>query len=172
LKGVLLIASGGGHTGHAYTVYQFINNRIKADFIIPENDPFTFKKLEGLGRLYPVLKPLEPKTPFIKAIPGFIKAFMESRKIPFHEYNTIVCFGSNHCIAPFLMAKLHGLIGAVVEDVMRIVTPSRAVDSSPMYRNTYSSPGPSRKRSTHAEYTWGPYTKTESTSQRTKDISS
>jgi len=127
LKGVLLIASGGGHTGHAYTVYQFIDNRIRADFIIPENDPFTFKKLEGLGRLYPVIKPLEPKTPFIKAIPGFIKAFMESRKIPFHEYSSIVCFGSNHCIAPFLTAKLHGLIGAVVEDVMRIVTPSRAV---------------------------------------------
>ncbi len=124
---VLLIASGGGHTGHAYTVYQFIAGRIKADFIVPENDSFTIKKLKGLGILYPVLKPLEPKTPLPRSIPGFIRAFIESRRIPFHEYSVVVCFGSNHCIAPFITARLHGVLGAVVEDVMRIVTPSRAV---------------------------------------------
>ncbi len=123
-----MIAGGGGHTGHAYTVSQFLAGRAVLGYIIPRGDRYSREKLFGLGRIYEVYKPIPPTGGYAGSLHKFIPALIDSLKIPFREYDAVVCYGSNHCIAPSLVSKLfYGKPLILVESPVRIATPSKAV---------------------------------------------
>ncbi len=126
--GILMIAGGGGHTGHAYTVSQFLRGRARLGYIIPRGDRFSRGKLEGFGEVYEVYKPVSPTSSYLSSMHRFIPAVIDSLKTPIKMYDVVVCYGSNHCIAPSLVSKLlHGKPLVLVESPVRIVTPSKAI---------------------------------------------
>ncbi len=127
MRKILLVAGGGGHTGHAYTVAQFLKGRAELSFLIPRGDYYSMQKLRGLGEIYWVTKPFEPTTGYIEDIHRMARAFIESIRIRFNDYDAIACFGSNHCIAPITTAWLRGAKTILVESPVRIHTPSKTI---------------------------------------------
>ncbi len=125
MKKILLVAGGGGHTGHAYIFAQKLVERYDLSFIIPRGDKYSRLKLWKLGEIYEVEKPFQPTSTYSENLYKLVKAFIDSIRIPWKKHGLVICFGSNHCIAPIVTAKLHGLKTILVESPMRVVSQSK-----------------------------------------------
>lgn len=126
MERILLVAGGGGHTGHAYIFSQFLKRYFKLSFIIPRGDTYSRIKLRDLGEIYEAVKPFQPTEPYTTNIYKIVEAFIDVLHIPIQEYKLVICFGSNHCIAPIIYARIKGVKTLLVESPMRIVSQSRA----------------------------------------------
>ncbi|MET1160002.1 MAG: glycosyltransferase [Thermoprotei archaeon] len=132
---ILLVASGGGHTGYAVAVAEQLIRTLNVStedvvFLIPRNDKWSFmriKKRISKPIVYQSLKPRNPNEPIHKIITGLPIALKDSWNI-LREVDIVVCTGSNHSLAPAVLAKLRYRIPVIcIEAVDRVVTASKTV---------------------------------------------
>jgi len=121
---IVIVASGGGHTGYAVALAQRLMNRAKMIFIVPEGDLWTKSKVEMYGSIVYVRKARGPRDNLIKAVPGLIKAGIESFHMVSKNYDALVSSGSNHSVPPAIVGKLKGLKLINIESSVRFTRPS------------------------------------------------
>jgi len=67
MRRILIIASGGGHSGFARAIAQYLP--FKADFVVPTGDTFTLEMVKPYAeRVYYVVKGREPGEPINEAL--------------------------------------------------------------------------------------------------------
>jgi UDP-N-acetylglucosamine--N-acetylmuramyl-(pentapeptide) pyrophosphoryl-undecaprenol N-acetylglucosamine transferase len=119
---VLLIASGGGHTGFARAIAQHMP--FKPDFVVPRGDKLSAQiALTNASRIYEVTKWRSPDGGSSGL--GALRSLWESLRIS--RYDIVLATGSNHSIFPSLVQRLKGAKLYVVESQDRIVTKGKAV---------------------------------------------
>ncbi|MEL9970018.1 MAG: glycosyltransferase [Metallosphaera sp.] len=124
MRSLLIIASGGGHSGFARAIAEYLP--FKADFVIPKGDENSRKLLEPYAeRIYEVSKPREPKGSNVSVFPRLFSALSESLSIP--RYKVTIATGSNHSLIPSLVQKSKGSIIFSIESQDRIITKGKAV---------------------------------------------
>ncbi|EWG07150.1 MAG: UDP-N-acetylglucosamine, MurG, LPS N-acetylglucosamine transferase [Candidatus Aramenus sulfurataquae] len=118
---ILIIASGGGHTGFARAVAQYLEQRV--DFVIPKGDEKSRKILSPYAeRIYEVEKGIEPNS--FSAL-KLLKSLVSSSRI--RKYKVVVATGSNHSLFPSFFQFLKGAKVFAIESQDRIVTRGKAV---------------------------------------------
>ncbi|MGC9072044.1 MAG: UDP-N-acetylglucosamine--N-acetylmuramyl-(pentapeptide) pyrophosphoryl-undecaprenol N-acetylglucosamine transferase [Acidilobus sp.] len=133
----LIIASGGGHTGHAVALAERLLERgADIGFVIPEGDRWTELKVSELGpiaaRTPRFLEPGEGLLPGLLRAPGAVLRAL--RGVP-RGYDVVIATGSNHSIAAAVAAWAKGSDVVVVEATERFLGPSRALRAlSPISR--------------------------------------
>jgi UDP-N-acetylglucosamine:LPS N-acetylglucosamine transferase len=121
---VVVTASGGGHTGNAVALAQYLYRDVDILFIIPKGDEWTRSKVEKYGGVVEVSKPRGPSDGIDKLIYGIPYALKECLdKIP-SESSVFVSSGSNHSVAPAIVAKFKGLRIYNIESSARFIMPS------------------------------------------------
>ncbi len=124
---VLFIASGGGHTGHAYIVAEALREKgWRVGFIVPCGDRFSYTKLGGLGPIWCVLKPVEPGESYASGLHRFLAALAETVFIR-AEPRIVVASGSNHSLMPSIYYALRGRPLILIESPVRIATPGKTI---------------------------------------------
>ena len=124
MRRVLIIASGGGHTGFARAIAQFMP--FKVDFVVPEGDRQSVEVLKPYANaFYEVVKGREPGEPLSKLLVNLPKAVAQSFALA--KYDVVIATGSNHSIFPSLAEKLKGAKVFAVESQDRFVTKGKAV---------------------------------------------
>jgi len=82
---VLIIASGGGHTGFARAIAEYLSlssNSYKVDFVIPENDKYSEELLKPFSsQFYYVKKAKEPNQGNTALITNLPRVLVQSLKI-------------------------------------------------------------------------------------------
>ncbi len=118
---ILIIASGGGHTGFARAIAQYLGEKV--DFVIPKGDENSRKVLSPYaGKFYEVEKGIEPHSFSLK---GLFKSFISSSRV--RKYKVVVATGSNHSLFPSFFQFLKGAKVFAIESQDRIVTRGKAV---------------------------------------------
>lgn len=124
MRRILIIASGGGHSGFARAIAQYLP--FKADFVVPTGDTFTLEMVKPYAeRVYYVVKGREPGDPLMKLFFAIPEAVEESFKIP--RYDVVVATGSNHSVFPSAVQRIKGAEVYVVESQDRFTRPGKAV---------------------------------------------
>jgi len=126
-KKVIILASGGGHTGYAVALAQRLKGRADMLFIIPKGDKWTRSKVEKYGDVVEVVKARGPRDSIFKLVFKMPKAFLESLSKVRRDYEVIVSTGSNHSIPPSIIGKLKGLKLVNIESCVRFTKPSKSV---------------------------------------------
>jgi len=126
-KRIIITASGGGHTGYAVALAQRLEKKAEMTFIVPENDKWSKSKVEKYGEIIYVKKARGPKDSLAKAIPGLIKAGIQSLEGIKNKYEVFVSTGSNHSVPPAIAAKTKGLKLINIESSVRFTKPSLSV---------------------------------------------
>ncbi|MHA1754101.1 MAG: UDP-N-acetylglucosamine--N-acetylmuramyl-(pentapeptide) pyrophosphoryl-undecaprenol N-acetylglucosamine transferase [Candidatus Odinarchaeia archaeon] len=126
-KRVIITASGGGHTGYAVALAQSLDKKAEMLFIVPENDKWTRSKVEKYGKVIYVRKARGPKDHLAKAIPGLIKAGLQSLEEVKGDFDVFVSTGSNHSVPPAIAAKMKGLRLINIESSVRFTKASLSV---------------------------------------------
>ena len=126
-KRVIITASGGGHTGYAVALAQRLKGKAEMTFIVPEGDSWSKSKVEKYGKIVYIRKARGPKDSLAKAIPGLIKAGLQSLKRVEDLYDVFVSTGSNHSVPPALTAKIKGLKLINIESSVRFTKASLSV---------------------------------------------
>jgi len=121
---IILTASGGGHTGYAVALAQYLHDKCDLTFIIPKGDEWSKAKVEKYGKVIEITKGRGPKDPAYKFFPRFTYAFFESLS-KIGKYEVIVSSGSNHSIPPSIICKLKGAKLINIESPVRFVSPSK-----------------------------------------------
>lgn len=122
---ILIIASGGGHTGFARAIAQYLPE--KADFVIPKNDEYSKLMIRDYANIiYEVQKGREPNESSIHFAKRIMKILYESSKLP--KYDIIIATGSNHSIFPSFFQFLKGGKVFAIESQDRFITKGKAVD--------------------------------------------
>jgi len=117
------VASGGGHTGYARALAQYLESPV--DFVIPTGDSFSRRLLEPYARrIFEVTKGRSPAGGSL--LKGGISAFLQSLRLP--KYDVTIATGSNHSVIPSFLQKLKGSEIYAIESQDRIVTRGRAVN--------------------------------------------
>ncbi|MGC9112933.1 UDP-N-acetylglucosamine--N-acetylmuramyl-(pentapeptide) pyrophosphoryl-undecaprenol N-acetylglucosamine transferase [Acidilobus sp.] len=133
----LIIASGGGHTGHAMALAErLVDLGVTVDFVIPEGDRWSEEQVSRLGRVVArTPKFLDPGEGLAKGVLRLPGALLKSlARVP-GGYDVAVASGSNHSIASGIAARLKGAKLVTIEATERFVEPSRAVRAlSPISR--------------------------------------
>jgi len=127
VKKIIITASGGGHTGYAVALAQRLKGKAEMTFIVPEGDFWSKSKVEKYGKIVYVRKSRGPKDPLAKAIPGLIKAGIQSLKKIEDSYDVFVSTGSNHSVPPAITAKVRGLKIINIESSVRFTKASLSV---------------------------------------------
>ena len=126
---VLIIASGGGHTGFARAIAEYLSlssNSYKVDFVIPENDKYSEEALKPFSsQFYYVKKAKEPNQGNIALITNLPHVLAQSLKIK--KYKVVIATGSNHSLFPALAQRAKGSKLFVIESQDRIVTRGKIV---------------------------------------------
>lgn len=125
----LIIASGGGHTGHALALAErLVDSGVAVDFVIPEGDRWSEEQVSRLGRVVArTPKFLDPGEGLAKGVLRLPGALVRSlARVP-RGYDVAVASGSNHSIASGIAAWLKGSKLVTIEATERFVEPSRAV---------------------------------------------
>ncbi|MFP3229699.1 MAG: glycosyltransferase [Caldisphaera sp.] len=129
MKKVLVIASGGGHTGHSIALAEhMIDLGIDVDFIIPEKDEWTRNSVKNYGKVISETpKFLDPSEPLylgiLRAPIAIIKSLIRVNK----GYKIVVASGSNHSISSGIALWLKGSDIVVFESTERFLEPSRTI---------------------------------------------
>ena len=125
---VLIIASGGGHTGYGVALAQrLVEKGVDVEFIIPRGDRWTRSKVERYGRVAAeTTKFMGPRTPLWKGLLKAPAAVLEASRSISSDYDVVVSTGSNHSIAAALAARLKGIPVISIESSVRFTAPSRA----------------------------------------------
>ncbi|ADI32673.1 UDP-N-acetylglucosamine--N-acetylmuramyl-(pentapeptide) pyrophosphoryl-undecaprenol N-acetylglucosamine transferase [Staphylothermus hellenicus] len=129
-KNILLIASGGGHTGYIVGIAEKLcekSSGLTIDIIIPCGDSWSQALLEKYAdRILCVPKPRLPGESFVQLLRNIPSALYYSlRRI--RRYDIVVASGSNHSLAPALISMLKGSKLYVVESHDRFVTKGKTV---------------------------------------------
>ena len=124
-KSVLILAGGGGHTGYAYALAQALHKKVFLSFLVPEGDLLSKERLSKFGNVEFFIKPRHPKTSANIFISLLTKAFVNSVKLPFHEFDVVVSTGSNFCVPPALIAWIRGVPVVNLESSVRFVKASK-----------------------------------------------
>ena len=106
---VLIIASGGGHTGYGVAVAQHLYGKIdEITAVIPKGDTWSKTLISPyVDKIIEIPKPRLPGEGLYKVFTGLPRAFLESLwKIG--RYDVAVATGSNHSLAPAIVAKMKG----------------------------------------------------------------
>ena len=125
-KNVLILAAGGGHTGYAYALAEELYRKASLSFLVPQGDSLSAKRLGKFGQVRFLLKAREPKTPNHVFVVRFVKAFLESFKLDFRQFDVVVSAGSNFCIPPVIVAWMRGVPIVNIESPARFVKPSKS----------------------------------------------
>jgi len=125
-KNVLILAAGGGHTGYAYALAEELHRKASLSFLVPHGDSLSAKRLNKFGQVKFLLKAREPKTPNHVFVVRFVKAFLESFKLDFRQFDVVVSAGSNFCIPPVIVAWIRGVPIVNIESPARFVKPSKS----------------------------------------------
>ncbi len=127
-KKILIIASGGGHTGYGVALAQRLVERgAEVEFLIPRGDTWTRRKVERYGRVAAeTTKFMGPRTPLWRGLLRAPGAVLEALRSISDSYDVVVSTGSNHSIAAALAAKLKGIPVVSIESSVRFTAPSRA----------------------------------------------
>ncbi len=125
-KNVLILAAGGGHTGYAYALAEELHRKASLSFLVPHGDSLSAKRLNKFGQVRFLLKAREPKTPNHVFVVRFVKAFLESFKLDFRQFDVVVSAGSNFCIPPVIVAWMRGVPIVNIESPARFVKPSKS----------------------------------------------
>ncbi len=119
---ILIIASGGGHTGFARAVAEYLP--YKADFVIPKGDEISKKMISPFAdKIYEVEKFRSPSGSF--SLTSFLSSILNSAKI--RKYKKVIATGSNHSIFPSFFQFLKSSRVYVIESQDRIITKGKAV---------------------------------------------
>ena len=122
---VLVIASGGGHTGFARAIAQYFPSKL--DFVIPEGDKNSEEVLrEFSNRVYYIKKGKEPNQSNINLALNIPEIVLQSIKVK--KYKVVIATGSNHSLVPSFILRLKGSRLFVIESQDRIVTRGKTVD--------------------------------------------
>ncbi|AFZ70339.1 UDP-N-acetylglucosamine:LPS N-acetylglucosamine transferase [Caldisphaera lagunensis DSM 15908] len=129
MKKVLIIASGGGHTGHSIALAEYlIDMGIEVDFIIPENDTWTRNSVINYGNVVSETpKFLDPSESLYKGILRAPIAIIKSLAKVKSGYKLVIASGSNHSISTGLALWLKGSDIIVFESTERFLEPSRTI---------------------------------------------
>lgn len=124
-KQVLILAAGGGHTGYAYALAEALYSKVSLFFLVPEGDALSEKRLRRFGKVEFLIKPRGPKTPIHIFALRLAKAFIDSARLNFTEFDVVVSAGSNFCIPPAIIAWAKGIPIVNIESPVRFTKPSR-----------------------------------------------
>jgi len=121
---LLIIASGGGHTGFGRAIAQYLP--FKPDFVIPEGDKNSEEMIKDLARkIYYVKKGKEPNESNIKIAENIFRILVESGKIS--KYKVVIASGSNHSLFPSFIQFLKGAKVFGIESQDRLITRGKAI---------------------------------------------
>lgn len=131
---ILVLASGGGHTGYAIAIVERLVELVQDAetlFIVPRGDVWSINRIKrkiGKNIFFEVTKLRNPGEPFIYTLSRLPRSIIDSWKIHGH-YDALICTGSNHGVVPTLTAWIRRLTRNIlcIEDVFRLEKPSRAV---------------------------------------------
>ncbi|BDC17148.1 glycosyltransferase [Acidianus sp. HS-5] len=122
MSDILIIASGGGHTGFARAVAEYLP--YKADFVIPKGDDMSKKMISPFAeKVYEVEKFRSPSGNL--SISSFLSSIISSAKI--RKYKKVIATGSNHSIFPSFFQFIKSSRVYVIESQDRILTKGKAV---------------------------------------------
>jgi len=125
-KNILILAAGGGHTGYAYALAEELYHKASLSFLVPKGDSLSAKRLSKFGQVEFLLKPREPKTPNHVFVVRLSKAFLDSFRFNFSQFDIIVSAGSNFCVPPAIAAWIKGVPLVNIESPIRFIKPSRS----------------------------------------------
>jgi len=147
---VVLLASGGGHTGHAVALGQRLKGKAELLFIVPKGDRWSARKVSKLGKVMEIIKARGPKDPYYVFLPRFIGAYFESifKLLTRCEgYEVIVSGGSNHSIPPSMVGKkIMGMKLVSIESSVRFTRPSGTAKLLERYADITVLQWPEQKR--------------------------
>ncbi len=123
---ILILAAGGGHTGYAYALAEELYGRTSLSFLVPTGDTLSARRLGKFGKVGFLLKAREPKTPNHVFFARLIKAFLESFRIDFRQFDAVVSAGSNFCVPPAMIAWILRVPVVSIESPVRFVKPSQS----------------------------------------------
>jgi len=124
-KKVLILAGGGGHTGHAYALAQALREKgVSLFFFVPKGDNLSAKRLSKFGKVDFLVKPRDPKTPTLEFAQRLIKSFLHSIVKMSGRFDVVISTGSNFGLFPALIAWIRGIPILSVESVIRFTKAS------------------------------------------------
>jgi UDP-N-acetylglucosamine:LPS N-acetylglucosamine transferase len=121
---VVVTASGGGHTGNAVALAQYLYRDVDILFIIPKGDEWTRMKVEKYGSVVEIPKPRKPNEGIDRLVYGIPRALFDCVDKISSESKIFVSSGSNHSVAPAIIARFKGLKVYNLESTVRFVKPS------------------------------------------------
>jgi len=124
-KNVLVLAGGGGHTGYAYALAQRLHDRASLDFLVPDEDVLSQRRLSKFGAVNFLLKPRGANTPNREFLPRLTRSFIDCARRVSRKYDVVVSTGSNFCIPPALLAWVKGIPVINIESSVRFTRASR-----------------------------------------------
>ncbi|ARM76644.1 UDP-N-acetylglucosamine--N-acetylmuramyl-(pentapeptide) pyrophosphoryl-undecaprenol N-acetylglucosamine transferase [Acidianus manzaensis] len=120
---ILIIASGGGHTGFARSIAEYLPEKV--DFVIPKEDEISRKMIkEYANKIYQIEKFRSPSNGF--EFSSFLLSIFHSIEI--RKYKKVIATGSNHSIFPSFFQFLKGSEIFTIESQDRIITKGKAVN--------------------------------------------
>jgi len=130
---LILLASGGGHTGYALAVgsrIRDLKHDVKRIYVVPRGDLWSMARIHRAdpdAEIVEVTKPLHPFEPYRRALTRLLQALLDTLR-NIDDDALVFCTGSNHGLLPSLISKyLHKLPVYCVEDVFRFKHGSRTV---------------------------------------------
>ncbi len=123
---VLITASGGGHTGYAVALAQYLKNKTDITFIAPSQDHWTISKIEKYGEYIEILKGRGPRDSLYVFIPRLIRSFGQSLSKVKGDFDVLVSTGSNHSIPPAVIGKIKGVRLINIESCVRFTRASKS----------------------------------------------
>ncbi|MEM1599323.1 MAG: glycosyltransferase [Sulfolobaceae archaeon] len=123
--GILIIASGGGHTGFARAIAEYLPEKV--DFVIPENDEYSkLMLMKYANKIYEVPKGRAPNESNLVFLRRIFSLVIKSAKVK--KYDLVVATGSNHSIFPSFFQYLKGAKIYGIESQDRFVTKGKAIN--------------------------------------------
>jgi len=129
MKKILLLAGGGGHTGYAYSLSQYLKESFELSYYIPEGDYLSEKRLRqflDFGDIKFIAKGRDPDSSNFLFPFKFAKALVQSAFIK--KYDLIISLGSNFCLPPCFFAWLKHIPIINLECAVRFTKPAKTVD--------------------------------------------
>ncbi|MCE4622292.1 MAG: polysaccharide biosynthesis protein [Desulfurococcales archaeon] len=126
MTNIAIIAGYGGHSGYAYAIAYYLDQKgVKPVIYVPRGHEWIKKKLERYGIIEELTLPRKPGEPLIRTIHRWTKNLYESLSKITRKYDAVLACGSNFSLLPALTAKLKKRKLYNLESIDRILDPSR-----------------------------------------------